>query len=77
MPPTPAGLFAAILLRGLAATASLSSRMLSRIRTKAASISCYGVRGHAGVINDAARAGRPGNVIPISNARGPQKEFNL
>jgi len=38
---------------------------------------CYGVRGHAGVINDAARAGRPGNVVPISSGRGPQRDFNL
>lgn len=38
---------------------------------------CYGVRGHAGVINDAARAGRPGNVVPISHGRGPQRDFNL
>lgn len=38
---------------------------------------CYGVRGHAGVINDAARAGRPGNVVPISSGKGPVKDFNL
>ncbi|MBP1296627.1 hypothetical protein [Bradyrhizobium elkanii] len=38
---------------------------------------CYGVRGHAGVINDAARAGRPGNVVPISSGKGPRKDFNL
>lgn len=38
---------------------------------------CYGVRGHAGVINDAARAGRPGNVVPISTGRGPVRDFNL
>lgn len=38
---------------------------------------CYGVRGHAGVINDAARAGRPGNVVPISTGKGPKKDFNL
>lgn len=38
---------------------------------------CYGVRGHAGVINDAARAGRAGNVTPISSGRGPVKNFNL
>lgn len=38
---------------------------------------CYGVRGHAGVINDAARAGRPGNVVPISHGRGPVKDFNI
>lgn len=37
----------------------------------------YGSRGHAGVINDAARAGRPGNVVPISHGRGPMKDFNL
>lgn len=38
---------------------------------------CYGSRGHAGVINDAARAGRPGNVVPIRTGRGATKEFNL
>ncbi|WP_398468544.1 hypothetical protein [Tardiphaga sp.] len=38
---------------------------------------CYGSRGHAGIINDAARAGRPGNVVPISSGRGPSREFNL
>jgi hypothetical protein len=38
---------------------------------------CYGVRGHAGVINDAARAGRAGNVTPISSGRGPVRDFNL
>lgn len=38
---------------------------------------CYGSRGHAGIINDAARAGRPGNVVPISTGRGPVKDFNL
>lgn len=38
---------------------------------------CYGARGHAGVINDAARAGRPGNVVPISTGRGPVRDFNL
>jgi hypothetical protein len=35
------------------------------------------VRGHAGVINDAARAGRAGNVTPISSGRGPVRDFNL
>lgn len=38
---------------------------------------CYGVRGHAGVINDAARAGRAGNVVPISSGRGATKDFNF
>ncbi len=38
---------------------------------------CYGSRGHAGIINDAARAGRPGNVVPISHGRGPTRDFNL
>lgn len=38
---------------------------------------CYGERGHAGVINDAARAGRPGNLIPISVSIPPLREFNL
>lgn len=37
----------------------------------------YGSRGHAGIINDAARAGRPGNVVPISTGRGPTRDFNL
>ncbi|MGY3392944.1 hypothetical protein ACVWW6_005535 [Bradyrhizobium sp. USDA 3311] len=38
---------------------------------------CYGIRGHAGVINDAARAGRPGNVTPISSGRRIERDFNL
>jgi hypothetical protein len=37
---------------------------------------CYGYRGHAGVINDAARAGRPGaNVTPIGAVR-VRSDFN-
>lgn len=36
----------------------------------------YGVRGHAGVINDAARVGRPGNIVPIRFGQ-PRTDFNL
>lgn len=38
---------------------------------------CYGVRGHAGMINDAARAGRPGNIVPISHGVRARQDFNL
>lgn len=38
---------------------------------------CYGSRGHAGVINDAARAGRPGNVVPLPRGVRVNAEFNL
>ena len=38
---------------------------------------CYGSRGHAGVINDAARAGRPGNVVPIARPVRGNSDFNL
>jgi hypothetical protein len=38
---------------------------------------CYGSRGHAGVINDAARAGRPGMVVPISRGVRVRQDFNL
>lgn len=37
---------------------------------------CYGSRGHAAVINDAARAGRPGNVIPMSRGVRVRSDFN-
>lgn len=37
----------------------------------------YGSRGHAGLINDAARAGRPGNVVPIRVGAKPNIEFNV
>lgn len=37
---------------------------------------CYGVRGHAGVINDAARAGRPGNVVPMARAVRVRQDWN-
>lgn len=38
---------------------------------------CYGSRGHAGVINDAARAGRPGNVVPIARGVKVNSDFNV
>lgn len=41
---------------------------------------CYGARGHAGIINDAARAGRPGIVVPIASGRKPKNaldDFNI
>lgn len=38
---------------------------------------CYGARGHAGVVNDAARAGRPGNVVPIVRGVRVNSDFNL
>lgn len=36
----------------------------------------YGDRGHAGMINDAARAGRPGNVVPIRGSIQGNASFN-
>ena len=36
----------------------------------------YGSRGHADVVNDAARAGRPGNVVPIRAVQG-NSNFNV
>lgn len=36
----------------------------------------YGSRGHAALINDAARAGRPGNVVPISRGVRVNSDFN-
>lgn len=38
---------------------------------------CYGSRGHAGLVNDAARAGRPGNVVPLIQARQARSDFNV
>ena len=37
----------------------------------------YGVRGHAGVMMDAARAGRAGNVVSITSGKGPKRDFNF
>lgn len=37
---------------------------------------CYGVRGHAGMINDAARGGRAGNVVPIRQGAKPKSDFS-
>lgn len=37
----------------------------------------YGCRGHAGIINDAARAGRPGNVVPISSGKRPKNAMDM
>jgi hypothetical protein len=37
----------------------------------------YGSRGHAGTINDAARAGRPGLVIPIARGVRVKSDFNV
>lgn len=36
-----------------------------------------GLRGRAGVINDAAKAGRAGNVIPISSGRAASADFDV
>jgi hypothetical protein len=38
---------------------------------------CYGSRGHAGVINDAARAGRGGNVTLFRPGAKPKSDFNV
>jgi len=37
----------------------------------------YGDRGHAGLINDAARAGRPGNVVPLIRPVQGNVDFNV
>lgn len=37
----------------------------------------YGWRGHAGVVNDAARAGRPGNVVTIPRGVRVNADFNV
>lgn len=36
-----------------------------------------GLRGRAGIINEAARAGRPGNVVPIVTGRSAGADFNV
>lgn len=38
---------------------------------------CYGSRGHAGLIDDAARAGRPGEVVLFRPGAKPKIEFNV
>lgn len=38
---------------------------------------CYGSRGHAGVINDAARAGRPGNIVTFRPGAKARSDFNV
>jgi hypothetical protein len=35
------------------------------------------VRGLAGTINQAAKAGRPGNVVPITSGRTMAADFNV
>lgn len=38
---------------------------------------CYGSRGHAGMVNDAARAGRPGEVVLFRPGAKPRADFNM
>jgi hypothetical protein len=38
---------------------------------------CYGARGHVGMINDAARAGRGGNIINIASGKRPQNAMDM
>lgn len=38
---------------------------------------CYGSRGHAGVINDAARAGRPGDIVLFRPGARPKTDFDV
>lgn len=38
---------------------------------------CYGSRGHAGMVNDAARAGRPGIVVPMPRGVRVNSDFNV
>lgn len=44
---------------------------------EAAQYVTLGVRGKAGVIEDSARAGRPGNVIPIISGNRPRSDFDV
>jgi len=44
---------------------------------EAAQYGVLGVRGRAGIINSAAQAGRPGNVIPIDTGRRQATDFNV
>ncbi|GJE06361.1 hypothetical protein AOPFMNJM_1677 [Methylobacterium jeotgali] len=44
---------------------------------EAAQYGVLGVRGRAGIINSAAQAGRPGNVIPIDTGRRQPTDFNV
>lgn len=44
---------------------------------EAAQYGVLGVRGRAGTINDAARAGRAGNVVPLHTARPARADFDV